>query len=128
MPQGFDFSMSGLKTAVIRYVKAHPDVSTADVAASFQKAAVEMLVDKARRAAAEIGAKTLCIGGGVAANSLLRERILDVCEEDGLQPFLPSREMCTDNAAMVAAAAWWRYRSDGPSPLDIGVDPNLRLA
>jgi len=128
MPAGFDFSLSGLKTAVIRYVKAHPDVATADVAASFQKAAVEMLVDKARRAAAETGAKTLCLGGGVAANSLLRERILDVCEEDGLQAFLPSREMCTDNAAMVAAAAWWRYRSDGPSPLDIGVDPNLRLA
>ena len=128
MPEGFDFSFSGLKTAVIRYVKAHPDVATADVAASFQKAAVELLVDKARRAARETGATTLCLGGGVAANSLLRERILDVCEEDGLQPFLPSREMCTDNAAMVAAAAWWRYRADGPSPLDIGVNPNLRLA
>ncbi len=127
MPEGFDFSFSGLKTAVIRYVKAHPDVATADVAASFQKAAVELLVDKARRAARETGATTLCLGGGVAANSLLRERILDVCEEDGLQPFLPSREMCTDNAAMVAAAAWWRYKADGPSPLDIGVNPNLRL-
>ncbi len=128
MPGGFDFSFSGLKTATIRYVKAHPDVATADVAASFQKAAVDVLVEKARRAAKETGAKTLCLGGGVAANSLLRERILDACDEDGLQPFLPSREMCTDNAAMVAAAAWWRYKSDGPSPLDIGVNPNLRLA
>ena len=100
-------------------------MATADVAASFQKAAVELLVDKARRAARETGATTLCLGGGVAANSLLRERILDVCEEDGLEAFLPSREMCTDNAAMVAAAAWWRYRADGPSPLDIGVNPNL---
>ncbi len=128
MPDGFDFSFSGLKTATIRYVKAHPDAATADVAASFQKAAVDVLVEKARRAARETGAKTLCLGGGVAANSLLRERILDACEEDGLDPFLPSREMCTDNAAMVAAAAWWRYKSDGPSPLDIGVNPNLRLA
>ena len=128
MPEGFDFSFSGLKTAVIRYVKAHPEVSTADVAASFQQAAVDVLVEKSRRAARETGAVTLCLGGGVAANSLLREKILDACEEDGLRPFLPSREMCTDNAAMVAAAAWWRYRADGPSPLDIGVSPNLRLA
>ena len=128
MPEGFDFSLSGLKSAVIRYVKLHPDVPTADVAASFQRAVVDMLVDKARRAARETGATTLCIGGGVAANSLLREKILDACEQDGLKPFLPSREMCTDNAAMVAAAAWWRYRADGPTPLDIGVNPSLRLA
>jgi N6-L-threonylcarbamoyladenine synthase len=127
MPDGFDFSFSGLKTAVIRYVKAHPEVSSADVAASFQQAAVDVLVTKARRAAEATGATTLCLGGGVAANSLLREKILDACEQDGLTPFLPSREMCTDNAAMVAAAAWWRYRADGPSPLDIGVSPNLRL-
>jgi N6-L-threonylcarbamoyladenine synthase len=128
MPAGYDFSLSGLKTAVIRYVRAHPEVATADVAASFQRAAVDMLVDKARRAAVEIGANALVLGGGVAANSELRERVLDVCTEEGLQAFLPSREMCTDNAAMVAAAAWWRYNSDGATPLDVGVDPGLRLA
>ena len=128
MPAGYDFSLSGLKTAVIRYVKAHPDVATADVAASFQRAVVDMLVDKTRRAAVEIGATALCLGGGVAANSELRERMLDLCTEEGLQAYLPSREMCTDNAAMVAAAAWWRYNSDGPTPLDAGVDPGLRLA
>ena len=128
MPQGFDFSLSGLKTAVIRYVRENPDTPVADVAASFQAAVVDMLVDKARRAAQEVGAKSLCIGGGVAANSLLRERILDLCTAEGLGCFLPSRSMCTDNAAMVAAAAWWRYRSDGPTPLDVGAQPNLRLA
>ena len=69
----------------------------------------------------------MCLGGGVAANSQLRERFLDVCMADGLHGFLPSRAMCTDNAAMVAAAAWWRLRADGPSPLDTGADPNLRL-
>jgi N6-L-threonylcarbamoyladenine synthase len=63
----------------------------------------------------------------VAANSVLRERTLDACIADGLRAFLPSRSMCTDNAAMVAAAGWWRLRSDGPSPLDLGADPNLRL-
>ena len=128
MPAGYDFSLSGLKTAVIRYVKNHPEVSTADVAASFQRAVVDMLIDKTRRAAVEVGATAVCLGGGVAANSELRERVLDLCTEEGLQAFLPSREMCTDNAAMVAAAAWWRYNSDGPTPLDVGVDPGLRLA
>ena len=85
-------------------MRKHPDVATADVAASFQEAVVDVLVTKARRAAREVGAKGLCLGGGVAANSLLRERFLDACVADGLRGFLPSRAMCTDNAAMVAAA------------------------
>jgi len=124
---GYDFSFSGLKTSVVNYVRKHPDVGTADVAASFQEAVVDVLVHKARRAAREIGAKGLCLGGGVAANSLLRERFLDACVQDGLHGFLPSRAMCTDNAAMVAAAAWWRVQSDGPTPLDAGAYPNLGL-
>ena len=127
LDDGFDFSFSGLKTAVVRYVRAHPDVATADVAASFQQAVVDVLLTKARRAAAQVGAKGLCLGGGVAANSLLREEFLDVCEADGLQGFLPSRPMCTDNAAMIASAAWWRLAADGPSPLDMGADPSLQL-
>ena len=124
---GYDFSFSGLKTAVVNYVRKHPDVSTADVCASFQEAVVDVLVAKARRAAAEVGATAMCLGGGVAANSLLRERFLDACVEDGLHGFLPSRAMCTDNAAMVAAAGFWRLRHDGPTPLDAGADPNLGL-
>jgi N6-L-threonylcarbamoyladenine synthase len=125
--EGFDFSFSGLKTAVTRYVDLHPDVPVADVAASFQRSAVEVLVTKARRAAVEVGAKAICIGGGVASNSLLRRRIAEVCEEDGLQAVIPSRSLCTDNGAMIAAAAWWRLRADGPTALDAGADPNLRL-
>jgi N6-L-threonylcarbamoyladenine synthase len=127
LEHGLDFSFSGLKTAVINHVRAHPDVSTPDVAASFQAAVADVLLAKARRAAAEMGATGLCLAGGVAANSLLRERWLDACTEDGLGCFLPSRSMCTDNAAMVAAAGWWRLRSDGPTPLDVGADPNLKL-
>ena len=127
LEDGYDFSFSGLKTAVVNYVRKHPDVSTPDVCASFQDAVVDVLVTKARRAAADTGATALCLGGGVAANSQLRERFLDACVEDGLHGFLPSRAMCTDNAAMVAAAGFWRLRHDGPTPLDAGADPNLGL-
>jgi N6-L-threonylcarbamoyladenine synthase len=126
--ESFDFSFSGLKTAVITYVRKHPEVSIPDVAASFQEAVVDVLVAKARRAAATVGARGLCLAGGVAANSALRERILDACVADGLRAFVPSRSMCTDNAAMVAATGWWRLRSDGPSSLETGADPGLRLA
>jgi N6-L-threonylcarbamoyladenine synthase len=124
----YDFSFSGLKTSVINHVRKHPDVATADVCASFQEAVVDVLVTKARRAAAELGAKGLALAGGVAANSVLRERLLDACTEDGLHGFLPSRSMCTDNAAMIAATGFYRLRDDGPTALDIGADPNLRIA
>jgi N6-L-threonylcarbamoyladenine synthase len=124
---GLDFSFSGLKTAVMNHVRKHPDVSSADVAASFQTAVVDVLVTKARRAAAQVGARGLVLGGGVAANSLLREELLGACAADGLRGFLPSREMCTDNAAMIAAAGWYRLAEDGPTDLSVGAFPNLRL-
>lgn len=125
--EGYDFSFSGLKTSVVNHVRRNPEVPTADVAAAFQEAVVDVLITKARRAARDHGAKGLCLAGGVAANSLLRERLLDACVADGMRAFLPSRAMCTDNAAMVAAAGWYRLQSDGPSPLDMGADPNLKL-
>ncbi len=124
---GWNFSFSGVKTAVVNHVRKNPGVSTADVAASFQEAVVDVLVDKARRAARELGAEAICLAGGVAANSRLRSRTAEVCEADGLRAVIPSRAMCTDNAAMVAAVAWRRLRADGPSPLTTGADPSLQL-
>jgi N6-L-threonylcarbamoyladenine synthase len=124
---GLDVSFSGLKTAVINHVRKNPSVPTADVAASFQAACVDVLVVKARRAAKQISAQSVAIGGGVAANSLLRAEMKTMCETDGLHLVLPSMAMCTDNAAMIASAGWYRLRSDGPSALETGADPNLKL-
>ena len=124
---GFNVSFSGLKTAVINYVRANPAVSTDDVAASFQRAAVDVLVHKARRAAREINARTIALGGGVAANSLLRREITTAGHADGMAVVLPSREMCTDNAAMIASAGWYCLRRGEVSSLDAGANPNLKL-
>jgi N6-L-threonylcarbamoyladenine synthase len=124
---GYDFSFSGLKTSVVNTVRKHPDADTADVAASFRQAVVDVLVTRARRAAADVGARALCLAGGVAANSLLRTTVEEVCAADGIGAFLPSRALCTDNAAMVAAAGTWRLHHGGVSPLSLGADPNLRL-
>ncbi|MDH3752446.1 MAG: tRNA (adenosine(37)-N6)-threonylcarbamoyltransferase complex transferase subunit TsaD [Acidimicrobiia bacterium] len=124
---GLDFSFSGLKTAVVNHVRANPESDPADIAASFQEAVVDVLLTKAQRAIEQEDARGLCLAGGVAANSSLRERALDLSMAGGHQAFLPSRSMCTDNAAMVAAAGWRRFQASGPSPLDLGTDPSLSI-
>ena len=118
--RGLDFSFSGLKTAVAVYLRGNPDAPPARVAASFQRAVSDVLASKAAAAMRECGTRNLTLAGGVAANSELRSRF------EGLdaRTFLPSRAMCTDNAAMVAAAGWWQLQREGPSPLNIGPDPS----
>ncbi|MFN8026400.1 MAG: tRNA (adenosine(37)-N6)-threonylcarbamoyltransferase complex transferase subunit TsaD [Acidimicrobiia bacterium] len=127
MPGELDFSFAGLKTAVVNHVRRNPGTPTPDIAASFQEAVVDQLVAKLVAAADEAGAPVLAIGGGVAANSRLREKVAAAAETTGRRCFLPPMALCTDNA-MIAATAWWRLQSDGPTPLDGGADPNLRLA
>jgi N6-L-threonylcarbamoyladenine synthase len=102
-------------------------VASDDVAASFQEAVVDVLVAKTMRAAASCGARAVVLGGGVSANSRLREVITDAGAAAGLRVGLASRAMCTDNAAMIAAAGWHLLRAEGPSPLDVGASPNLAL-
>ena len=127
MPGEPDFSFAGLKTAVVNHVRHHPDAAVPDVAASFQAAVIDQLVDKLATAADEADAPTLVLGGGVAANSALRERVATLAAATGRRAFLPAPALCTDNGAMIAGAAWWRWQAFGPTPLDDGVEPTLGL-
>jgi N6-L-threonylcarbamoyladenine synthase len=127
MPGELDLSFAGLKTAVVNHVRRNPDVDVEDIAASFQEAVVDQLVDKLFAVADEVGAPTVAIGGGVAANSRLRARVGEMAAQAGRRAFLPPLELCTDNGAMIAATAWWRLREHGSTPLGAGIDPNLRL-
>jgi N6-L-threonylcarbamoyladenine synthase len=127
MPGEADFSFAGLKTAVVNHTRRSPGTPVNDIAAAFQEAVVDQLVTKLVAAADEAHAPVLVIGGGVAANSRLRARVAEAAAATNRRAFLPPPELCTDNGAMIAATAWWRLEADGPTPLDTGVDPNLRL-
>ncbi|MFH0810849.1 MAG: tRNA (adenosine(37)-N6)-threonylcarbamoyltransferase complex transferase subunit TsaD [Pseudomonadota bacterium] len=114
-----DFSFSGLKTAVSLYLKRNPDASVPDVAREFQEAVVEVLVTKAVRAAREQGHGRLVLAGGVAANGRLREAMRAECAREGIEIFIPSMDLCTDNAAMIALAGFFRLRKGERSGLDL---------
>lgn len=128
LDEGLTFSFSGLKTAVLRHVRAHPDVDSADVAAAFQEAVIDILVTKAMRAAQQTGSRSVCLAGGVAANGPLRRALASAAARAQIGVFLPSPAMCTDNAAMIAAAATVSLASSGPSDLATGAVPGQRLA
>jgi N6-L-threonylcarbamoyladenine synthase len=121
----YDFSFSGLKTAVLRIVKARRrQLPVVDLAASFQAAVVDVLVEKAKRAAEEYHAEQILLAGGVAANRLLRQ---EMARRSTLPVLCPPISLCTDNAAMVAGAAYFRYQAGYRSGWDLDVIPNLKL-
>jgi N6-L-threonylcarbamoyladenine synthase len=127
---GWDFSFSGLKTSVLYHLRDHPGPlkgkRLADLCASFQEAVAETLVDRALAAAARFRVRGVAIGGGVAANSRLRALMKERGEAAGLDVLLPSRALCTDNAAMIAHAGWRRLRARGV-PRAGRADPGLAL-
>ncbi len=128
---GYDFSYSGLKTAVINYChtkqqKGEP-FSVPDVACSFQCAAVDVLVEKTIKAAKEKKVTTVTIGGGVAANGYLRESLSRACEKAGFKLVLPQKRYCTDNAAMIASEGLIQYREGTFSPLSLNAKASIPL-
>ncbi|HEX9891199.1 MAG TPA: tRNA (adenosine(37)-N6)-threonylcarbamoyltransferase complex transferase subunit TsaD [Actinomycetota bacterium] len=128
----YDFSLSGLKTAVIRHVRreeqAGRPISAPDLAASFQEAVVDVQVQKTMAAAKEHGVGTILLGGGVVANSRLRQRMGEEADRAGLALHYPSLELCTDNAAMIASAGTFRLQRGERAGFEIGADPGLPLS
>lgn len=127
----FDFSFSGLKSAVLNYLH-HAEqlgeiVNRADVAASFQAAVVDVLVDKTLQAAKEYGIDKIALAGGVASNSALRAGMEAACKKAGKTLFYPSPVFCTDNAAMIGAAAYYEYKKGVRHGLDLNAVPNLKI-
>ncbi|MDD3925076.1 MAG: tRNA (adenosine(37)-N6)-threonylcarbamoyltransferase complex transferase subunit TsaD [bacterium] len=123
----FDFSFSGLKTAVLRYFQSNPDVPPEDTAASFQRAVVDVLAERAFRACDDKGVERLVLAGGVAVNSELRRRFAAEAEQRGIELHIPAPILCTDNAAMIASVAHFRYLRGDSDPLTLDADANLPL-
>lgn len=127
----YDFSFSGLKSAVLNYLNQcemkGESYNQADVAASFQQAVVDVLTDHAMMAMQESGMKKLAIAGGVASNTALRKAMQEKCAANGVTFYSPSPILCTDNAAMIGAAGYYEYLKGVRSGLDLNAVPNLKL-
>lgn len=129
--EAYNFSFSGMKSAVLNYINSCQmkgiDIVQADVAASFQQAVIDVLTGNVLRALQETGIKKFAIAGGVASNGTLREAVKAVCDSCGAEFYRPSPVLCTDNAAMIGAAAYYDYLAGIRSGLDLNAVPNLKL-
>lgn len=127
----YDFSFSGIKSAVLNYINhcemKNEECNKADLVASFQKAVVDVLVDHAMQAVREYNFDKLAIAGGVASNSSLRAAMKEACDNNGIKFYHPSPILCTDNAAMIGAAAYYEYLAGNFAKLDLNAIPNLKL-
>ena len=127
----YDFSFSGVKSAVLNHINRckmqGESICEADIAASFQKAVVDTLTEKAVKAAKEYKIGKLAIAGGVASNGSLRHAMQEACERQGIQFYYPSPIFCTDNAAMIGVAAYYEYQKGVRHGLDLNAVPNLKL-
>lgn len=127
----FDFSFSGLKTAVLNYInqekQAGRELNRADIAASFQQAVMDVITEKSVAAVKQRGENRLVLAGGVAANSKLRQMLGEACKANGIELYRPAIELCTDNAAMIGAAAYYKYRSKGADGLDLDAYASMKL-
>ncbi|MEH2945078.1 tRNA (adenosine(37)-N6)-threonylcarbamoyltransferase complex transferase subunit TsaD [Lachnospiraceae bacterium KK002] len=127
----YDFSFSGVKSAVLNYINScqmkEIPIAEADIAASFQKAVTDVLIEHAIHALEETGIDTLAIAGGVASNGTLRRGMEEACRARGIKFYYPSPVYCTDNAAMIGAAAYYEYLEGRTSGWDLNAVPGLKL-
>ena len=127
----YDFSFSGLKSAVLNYLNQaqmkDETINVADVAASFQKAVVDVLVEHTIQAAGEYGFKEIALAGGVASNSSLRSAMEEACKKRGLTLYRPAPIFCTDNAAMIVVAGYYEYIKGNRSDFHLNAVPSLKL-
>ena len=127
----YDFSFSGVKSAVLNYLNQSAmqgiEINAADVAASFQQSVVEVLVEKTMAAVKNTGMKKLALAGGVASNSAIRAGMEEACKKAGIVLYRPSPILCTDNAAMIGVAAYYEYQKGVRHGLDLNAVPNLQL-
>ena len=127
----YDFSFSGIKSAVLNYINQcemkNEEINKADLVASFQNAVVDALVSRAMMLVKERNIDKLAIAGGVASNSALREALSSACEENGIKYYSPSPKLCTDNAAMIGAAGYYDYIKGVRHGFDLNAVPNLKL-
>jgi len=127
LPGTYDFSYSGIKTAVLNYTRKHPDFkkNKADIAASFQKSAIDIIVTKALKAAKEYKLTQISVGGGVSANSYLRKQLTGRAYEAGLQVYFPKMEYTVDNGAMIAMTGYLKHKQGKSSDLKLQALPSL---
>ncbi len=129
--EGYDFSFSGLKSSVLNYLNSMKmkgsEIIVEDVCASFQEAVVDVLSVKALKACEDKGYRTIALSGGVAANSALREKMQKLCDEKGLDLKYPPLVLCTDNAAMIGCAGYYRYINGRRDGMDLNAVPNLKI-
>ncbi len=123
---GLDFSFSGVKTAIINLHHKNPEINKADLCASFEKYVTEILVNNAIKASQELGIKIIALAGGVSANSYIREQFINL-EKQGYKIYYPEPILCTDNAAMIASAGYYRFISGVTSDLTLNAVPNLKI-
>lgn len=122
--EGLDFSFSGIKTAVLNLNHKNPNINKADLCASFEKAVTEVLVTNSLKAMKELNVKRIALAGGVSANSYIRENFKNI---KGIEVYYPEISLCTDNAAMIAAATYYDYKAGKTSDLTLNAIPNLKI-
>ena len=123
---GLDFSFSGVKTAIINLHHKNPKINKADLCASFEKYVTDILIENTIKASRMLKTKTICLAGGVSANSYIRKEFIKL-QEDGYKIYYPEPILCTDNAAMIASAGYYRYMSGVVSNLELNAVPNLKI-